>query len=259
LADLGLVEALDDLNHKAKVKNQAALEPVLVTPTGLVLGGFGHWRLAVLKKWPQINCIEYPLDEDEALEFMLVNNCSRRGWNDFARICVALKLEPSFQQQALDNQRAGGQRKGLASLPEAHHMDVRQKIADIAGVGARGVSKVKTILERAHPRVKEAALRGTIRIHRAFRWSELPKTRQLAELASYQTNRSINKVIRRAVGSRKEKPTIPDPVTVLRALLSQEQAKPGSVSVRMGRSPKTLILLGRPELAGTRSNEGDAS
>jgi hypothetical protein len=218
LADLGLVELLDDLNHTAKIKNQAALEPVLITPSGLVLGGVGHWRLAVLRGWPKINCIEYPLEADEALQFMLVNSRSRRGWNDFVRICVALKLEPSFQQQALDNQRAGGQRKGLANLPEAHQIDVRQKITDAAGVGARGVSKVKAILHSAHPRLKEAVLSGSLSIHRAFRWSELPKARQLEELASYRTKRSINKVIRRAVGLPKQKATILDPLTVLRAL-----------------------------------------
>ena len=47
--------------------------------------------------------------------------------------------------------RAGGKYKGLANLPEAQHIDVRQEIARAAGVGARNVSNVKTITRDCAP------------------------------------------------------------------------------------------------------------
>ena len=56
------------------------------------------------------------------------------------KLGTGLKLEPFFQQKALDNMRAGGKYKGLGNLPEAGHIDVRQEIAGAAGVGARNVS-----------------------------------------------------------------------------------------------------------------------
>ena len=75
---------------------------------------------------------------------------------------MALTLESYFEQKALDNMRAGGKYKGSANLPKAHHIDVRQQIADLAGVGARNVSNVKTILQAAHPRLIEALRDGAL-------------------------------------------------------------------------------------------------
>ena len=56
----------------------------------------------------EIPCIEYPLSEDESLQFILSHHRTRCGWNAFVRIRLALTLEPSLQQRALDNMRAGG-------------------------------------------------------------------------------------------------------------------------------------------------------
>jgi hypothetical protein len=115
----------------------------------------------------RFHCIEYPLSEDESLQFILSHHQTRCGWNAFVRIRLALTLEPSLQQRALDNMRAGGRYKGSASLPEAQHIDVRQEIAWAAGAGARNVSNVKSILEVAHPRLIEALRDNTLTINRA--------------------------------------------------------------------------------------------
>ena len=104
------------------------------------------------------------LDENESLQFILSNYRSRRAWNAFVRIRLALTLEPSLQQKALDNMRAGGKHKGSATLPDVQRIDVRQQIAAIAGVGARNVSNVKTILQFAHPRIVQALMDGTLTV-----------------------------------------------------------------------------------------------
>jgi hypothetical protein len=258
LAGLGTIDVLQELNGAARLKSQAALEPILITPTGIVLAGFGSWRLALSRGWPHVHCIEYPLSDDEALRFMLGSGRTRGGWNAFVRICLALMLESSFQQQALENQRAGGKHKGSAKLPEAHRLDVRREIADAAGVGARNVSKVKAILGCAHPKLKEGLLSGTLSIHRAFQWSALSKSQQAAAFANYQWHRTTGKVIRRTLGApKKEQPVILDALSVLRALQIQEEAQPGSVLVRMGCLQHTVVLLGRGELSGSPvSKEG---
>ena len=134
--ELGWIGVIDELNDAARLTNQSVTEPILITTNGTILSGFGRWRLAVFDGRHEINCIEYPLSEDEALQFILTHHQTRRGWNAFVRICLALTLKPYFQQRALDNMRAGGKYKGLANLPEAQRIDVRQEIASAAGVGA---------------------------------------------------------------------------------------------------------------------------
>jgi len=69
--------------------------------------------------------------------------------------------------------RAGGKYKGSATLPDLERVDVRQQIATIAGVGARNVSNVKTILQVAHPRLIEALTDGTLTINGAMRLCKL--------------------------------------------------------------------------------------
>src|ERR1035441_7068476 len=46
--------------------------------------------LAVFDGRHEINCIEYPLSEDEALQFILTHHQTRCGWNAFVRIRLAL-------------------------------------------------------------------------------------------------------------------------------------------------------------------------
>jgi hypothetical protein len=255
LVQLDLIDAVGELNEAARLKGQGVLEPILITTTGTLLTGIGRWQLAILEGKQEIACIEYPLADAEVLQFILAHYRRRQGWNDIVRIRIALILETSLQQKALDNQRAGGKCKGLASLPEAHRMDVREQIAHAAGVGARNVAKVRTILQSAHPMLIEALRDGTLSINRAFTWCGLRRLQQLEQLTRYRMEISTNKVIRQAVSRPKENKTCLDPVTVLQTLQMQEERQPGSVVVRAGRLPHTVILMGRDLISDSRSQE----
>ena len=235
---------IDELNDAARLKDHSVPEQVHITTNGTILAGFGLWRSAVLDGRHEINCIEYPLNEDQALQFILTHHQTRCGWNDFVRIRLALTLEPNLQQSALDNMRAGGKYKGLASLPEAQRIDVRQEIANIAGTGTRNVTKAKAILRSGHPRLIDSLANGTLRIHRAMQWCRLPKAQQLEELTQYTFERAKNKVIRKAVGFKESRISL-DILAVLNALPQQEARKPGSVVVRQGRRQHTVILIGQ--------------
>ena len=108
--------------------------------------------------------------------------------------------------------RAGGKYKGLATLPEAQHIDVRQEIASAVGVGARNVSNVKTILKNAHPRLIAALFNGALTINGAMPFCKLPQAEQLEHFIRQSEDREINKVIRRSVSRPKEEklpPTLP--------------------------------------------------
>jgi hypothetical protein len=255
LEQLGWTGVIDEFNDAARLTNPFVTEPTLITTNGTILAGFGRWRLAVFERRHEIHCIEYPLSEDESLQFILAHHQTRCGWNAFVRIRLALTLEPYFQQRALDNMRAGGKYKGSANLPEAQHIDVLQEIANIAAVGARNVSNVKTILQTAHPRLVEALRDGTLTINRAIQFCKLPGAEQLEQFIRYSEERATNKVIRRSIARPKEEKISPDVVTVLDALQHQEARQPGSVAVRVGRHKRTVVLIGQDLFAGPHSQE----
>jgi len=255
LRDLDVIDVVEELNDAARLKDQFAAEPILITTNGTILAGFGRWRLAVFEHWHEIPCIEYQLTDDESLQFMLSHHQTRRGWNAFFRIRLALTLEPYFQQRALENMRAGGKCKGLANLPEAQHIDVRQEIASAAGVGARNVSNVKTILKNAHPRVLVALLNGTVTNNGAMPFCKLPKAEQLELFIRHIEGREINKVIRRSIAQPRQEKTTASVATLLDALRQQEARGPGPVVVQVGRFRHTVILLGQDLLRGPYSQK----
>ena len=166
LEGLGWTGVIDEFNDAARRKNPSVPEPILITTISTILAGFGRWRLAVSEGSHQISCIEYELNENDSLPFILTHHQTRHGWNAFVRICLALTLEPDLQRKVLDNMRDGGKYKGLANLPDVQRIDVRQEVADAAAVGARNVAKVKTLLKLAHPRLMEALRDGTLTISR---------------------------------------------------------------------------------------------
>jgi hypothetical protein len=251
LEELGWTGVVDEFNDAARLKDQAVPEPILITTNGTILAGFGRWRLAVFERRHEIHCIEYPLGEDESLQFILTYHQSRRGWNDFVRICLALKLEPSVQQKALDHMRGGGKYKGSARLPDLERIDVRREVASIAGVGERNVSNVKNILQSAHPRLVAALHEGALTIHAAMKYCSLPRPDQLERFSADCEYRAVSRVIRQCVPETTSEKVLPAAATILSVLLQQEAQQPGSVVIRAGRTERTVIVVGRDLLAGS--------
>jgi hypothetical protein len=128
-----------------------------------------------------------------------------------------------------------------------------KRFARVAGVGARNVSNVRTILQTAHPRLIEALRDGTLTINRAIQFCKLPRAEQLEQFIRYSEERATNKVIRRSIARPKEENITPDVVTVLNALQQREGRQPGSVEVRVGRQQRTVVLIGQDLLTGPHS------
>ena len=245
LEKVGWVGLVDELNDAAGSAIHPIHDPILIATDGTVLAGFGRWRVAVFKQVPEIYCIEHPLSADNSLAFILTHHQTQRGWNAFVRIRLALTLKLSLQQAALNNMRFGGKHKGLANLPEAQHVDVRQQVADMAGVCPRNVGNVETILEVAHPTLIEALGNETLKINRAMQLCKLPRPEQLVDFIRYSEERATNRVIRRSIPQPQEKEASPHVLVVLDALQCQEARQPGSVAVRVGRHKRTVVLIGQ--------------
>jgi hypothetical protein len=255
LEEFGWTGVIDEFNDAVRLKEQSVPAPILITTNGTILAGIGRWRSAVFDGRHEINCIEYPLSEDEALQFIIRHHQSQRGWNAFILIRLALKLELSFQKRALGNMSAGGKYKGSANLPEAQHIDVRHEIAREAGVCDRYVSYVRKILQNPHPRLIGALQEGTLSINRAIQFCKLPRAEQLEQVIRHSEERATNKVIRRSIVRSKEEKISPDVVSVLDALQHQEVQRPGSVAIRVGRHKRTVVLIGQDLFAGPHSQK----
>ena len=171
-------------------------EPVAITRAGLILDGYTRWQLAAREGRPSVACIEYDLTDEQALTFMLKQQCRPDRLNAFGRIVMALTLEPHWRARARQRQRQGSTRKLSSTLTKADPIDVRAKIARAAGVGAGNVTKVGQLLETATPAVREALRRGEIRIHRAWQWRQLEPDRQNEQLHQYRHRKDIRHTIR---------------------------------------------------------------
>jgi hypothetical protein len=250
LEECGWISEADELNSAVRAQQHSAAEPVLISTSGIILAGFGEWQRALLEGKEELQCVEYSVNDDEALQYILKLHQPLWGWNSFLRIRLALTLEPQLRQKAVDNMRAGGKFKGSAKLPDFRQIDVRREIANAAGVGVRNVSNVKTILQRAHPHVIQALTEGSLTINGAMRFIQLPLPDQLEQLIRYKEDRAVDSVIRQAILRPAAMQTGLDVGTILLALHQKETQQPGSVGVRVSRLQQTVILVGRDLLPG---------
>lgn len=244
LQEIGWTGVIDEFNAVDRLKEHSVPDPILITRNGTILAGFGRWRLALFEGQNEIHCIEYPLSEDEALQFIISHHQAQRGWNAFVRIRLALKRERYFQQRALDNMHAGGKYKGSTNLSEADRIDVRQEIAKLAGTGTSNVSKVKAILRSAHPNIIAALQNGLLSIHRAWLWSKLLKLEQRLEFARHEEERTQRKILHEFLP--KPANVSIDPAQVIDALQRLEARQPGSIDIHASRRRRrTVVILGQ--------------
>lgn len=236
------------IHPESQGKPKDVHEPILITNQDILLAGFAEWHAAVCAGQGEIVCIEFALNADEALQLILTLHRPRTAWNDFTRTELALEQEPYFQSKALANQIAGGKHKGLANLPKAQHIDVREKISDLAGVSPRTVGNVKIILKKAHPSLVEALHNGAITINGALEVSKFDRIRQVEELARFLLERSNNKTYREYIDKLQVEQFGTDLSGFLAKLQQFEATKPGSVEVRSGTGKKTLIIVGKDHL-----------
>src|SRR5204863_1942124 len=103
-----------------------------------IIDGHARWRLAQLTKRRMLRCVEYQLDEKEALQMLLRTHRRVDGFIAVNRIALALDLKPFFQERARSNHRNDSQRYDSSNLTRG---DVRAQIAIEAGVTAGNVTE----------------------------------------------------------------------------------------------------------------------
>ena len=176
---------------------------------------------------------------------MLKAHQASKGFNAFQRTVLALDLEFEFQEQARSNQREGGRHKGSSKLTEAERLDVRSKIAAVAGVSVGNVRKVKWLMTSAHEDLVAALKGGEISIHRAWIWSQSSPEKQLEGLWWHRTRKSINKTTRELVSHHQPRisPRPPDLGYLADRLAALELSQINSLKVAVVKGCGKAIYL----------------
>jgi hypothetical protein len=175
--------------------------PLLITPDRFIIDGYGRWELAKRKGRPTLQCLEYDLTQEQALQWLIQTHHASEGLNDFVRIELALDLELHFQEKARLNRQAGGRCKGLSKLTEAERADSRREVARLAHVSVGNVHKVKHIRADACSSLQEAARTREVSINLADKWSYEPVAEQQEYLRLRRIQRGIRKKARQLVAS----------------------------------------------------------
>jgi len=208
---------LAELSVAASPAYLGLLEPIAITQDNVILKGYAQWKLAGLQDRETVRCIEYTLPGHEALQHLIQAHRRSHILNDFARIALALDLEPWLQEKARSNQRNGGQSKGSSTLTKASRADVRSQIAAAASASTGNVTKVKQLLRLAHPDVLEAVRIGDVSIHRAWLWSKQDARKQAQQLFEHRGKKAVRRTIRQLIS--RHQTDEPYPVLALSELL----------------------------------------
>jgi hypothetical protein len=237
-------------------------QPISVTHSGIIIDGYARYELARRQGRQTILCLEYNLDEQEALRWLIQSHAPSKGLNGLSRSLLALDLEQPFQEAARANQREGGRSKGSSNLTEAQTVDVRSKIAAIACVSSGNVTKAKQVLKSADPVIQEAVKAGEISLHKAWQWSGLSpqgQTKHLEELRSRKgTTQTSRRLIQKHVARMSPtrllpttlsdvlKPFIPDGLAKLSSIVVSEIDARGQIAYLTKEALQTLRTTERP-------------
>jgi len=248
------------LSTLAALGSLAFREPIVVTRHLTIIDGYARFQLAQRQERQTLFCLEYDLTEEEALHWLIQSHRPSWGLNAFSRVLLALDLEPFLQERARANQRIGGQHKGSSNLTEAQKVDSRSELAAAAGVSPGNITKVKHLMESAHPIVKQALKAEEISIHMAWQWSRLPAQQQIGELEEYRNRKGTNQTSRRLIQKHVARlsPTQLIPLNLgnlLKAFVPEGLATLDSIVISEIDAPGSIAYFTKSALRALRSRE----
>jgi DNA modification methylase len=172
-------------------------DPILIW-NNVIIDGHNRYEICKKHNLPFIvKELEFN-NELEALIYIIRNQLGRRNLTDFAKTNLSLELEETTSKIAKQNKILGNQigaaltnnklhgkelnnERSLANLPTSvSHINTREEIAKLAGVGERTVSKVKKINANAVDEIKQELMKpdGKLTINTAEIISQLPAEEQ---------------------------------------------------------------------------------
>ena len=190
------------LSALAERGDLAFRDPIAITRDRVVIDGYARWELAKRAGRRMLDCFEYELGSEDALEELIrTHGALSRGLPDIVRIELALDLEPYFREKALMNQQAGGQGKDLSKLTTAQRVNTRREVARLARVSSGNVRKVKNILTHACSSLLQATREGEVSINLADKWCLEPQAQQQENLRLLRIQRGIKRKARNLIAA----------------------------------------------------------
>jgi hypothetical protein len=226
------------------------LAPISITRTAVIIDGYAQWELARRRNQRTVCCIEYDLNEDDALRFLLDRHRRFSLLNNYLRIILALDLEPKLKTAATQNKSVGGTYKDPSKLTEVGKVEVRVEIAKIAKVAVGNVTKVKQVIQKSDPKILDALQSGEIRIHRAWQWKDLPAAQQRENLTAWRLSGNINRKIRFLISrhANKEPLVIEEPLVLLRRLAMYNAPPESAIRASVMDAPGKIIFISKEML-----------
>lgn len=222
------------------------LDPPCITRDGKILKGLEECEFARMKNIEKVSCLEYDLDEEEQIHWIVEHHRKPKHFIDFVPIELALELKPFFQKPARKHMQIGGQLKGSMNLPEAERIDCREMMARAAGVAAVQESKAEKLFQKGSPELLEALRTGEVSIHRASEWLKNPEP-LCDQLLRHRTVSGITKKVNTFLQKHRSKPRAPDrPLDIKRlgnALAGMDSGRLADVVVAPIRAPGQVLLI----------------
>jgi ParB-like chromosome segregation protein Spo0J len=174
----------------------ALAAPILTTSGGVIIDGHARLEVARRQHRTTVLCLAYDIGDNEALQFLIAAHSQPSSFNTFARVGLALHLEPALRERARDHQRQAGRNRGSSTLTEPDRLDVRSEIGRIAAASAGTVTKVKQLLNKAIPEVLDALRLDEVSIDRAWQWCGLDVYKQREKLRALLSEKGVRRTIR---------------------------------------------------------------
>jgi hypothetical protein len=139
-------------------------------------------------------------------------------------------------------------------------VDVRSQLAEAAGVSSGNITKVKKLVESAHPRIKQALKAEEVSIHQAWKWCRLPAQQQIEKFEEYRSRKGVNLTSRRLIQKHVARlspnhPCQPNLGDLLKAFLPYRPAAVDSILVSEIDAPGNIAYFTKNALRSLRTME----
>jgi hypothetical protein len=159
------------------IKDGVIYNPILTWKDVIV---DGHNRYFIAKK----HNIDFTTKEmhfesnGDAIVWIKENAIGQRNLNDYQRAALVLELEDFYKEKAKERQKLSegrGVKKGKPTLADVKKGEVRDQLADKAGLSHGTIDKVKFIQANADDDTKSKLKQGKVSVNKAYNDIKPPK------------------------------------------------------------------------------------
>jgi len=171
---------------EASLRSEGCRDALVVwSGKGILLDG--HNRLEICQQHDipfQTVSVKLP-DMGEAKAWIVRNQLGRRNLTAYQKAELVLRLEDNVSARAKQNQRRGGNRRGVGRRNSDNPLDTAEELASMAGMHRDTLLKAKKICAEADEKTKQKLRAGETSIHREYQ--RLKRAERKAEKESRKT------------------------------------------------------------------------